>query len=40
MADLTLRAIKGSPLTNTELDGNFNFTGSHAVITEDLIVSW
>jgi cytoskeletal protein CcmA (bactofilin family) len=45
MADLTLRAIKGSPLTNTELDGNFEyFTGSHAVtgsltVTEDLIVS-
>jgi hypothetical protein len=45
MADLTLRAIKGSPLTNAELDGNFEyFTGSHAVtgsltITEDLIVS-
>jgi hypothetical protein len=45
MANLTLRAVKGSPLTNTELDGNFEyFTGSHAVtgsltITEDLIVN-
>jgi hypothetical protein len=45
MADLTLRSVKGSPLTNTELDGNFEyFTGSHAVtgsltVTEDLIVS-
>jgi hypothetical protein len=45
MADLTLRSVKGSPLTNAELDGNFEyFTGSHAVtgsltITEDLIVS-
>jgi hypothetical protein len=45
MADLTLRSVKGSPLTNAELDGNFEyFTGSHAVtgsliVTEDLIVS-
>lgn len=45
MADLTLRSVKGSPLTNTELDGNFEyFTGSHAVtgsltVTEDLIIS-
>ena len=45
MADLTLRSVKGSPLTNSELDGNFEyFTGSHAVtgsltVTEDLIVS-
>jgi len=39
MADLTLRAIKGSPLTNAELDGNFEyFTGSHA-ITGSLTVS-
>ena len=45
MANLTLRSVKGSPLTNAELDGNFEyFTGSHAVtgsltVTEDLIVS-
>ena len=45
MADLTLRSVKGSPLTNAELDGNFEyFTGSHAItgsltVTEDLIVS-
>lgn len=39
MADLTLRAIKGSSLTNAELDGNFEyFTGSHA-ITGSLIVT-
>ena len=39
MADLTLRAIKGSPLTNAELDGNFEyFTGSHA-ITGSLSIS-
>ena len=39
MANLTLRSVKGSPLTNTELDGNFDyFTGSHA-ITGSLIVS-
>ena len=32
MANLTLRSVKGSPLTNTEMDGNFEyFTGSHAV---------
>jgi hypothetical protein len=32
MANLTLRSVKGSPLTNSELDGNFEyFTGSHAV---------
>jgi hypothetical protein len=32
MADLTLRSVKGSPLTNAELDGNFEyFTGSHAI---------
>lgn len=29
---LTLRKTKGSPLTNDELDGNFeNFTGSHSI---------
>jgi hypothetical protein len=39
MANLTLRAIKGSPLTNAELDGNFEyFTGSHS-ITGSLIVT-
>jgi hypothetical protein len=39
MANLTLRSVKGSPLTNAELDGNFEyFTGSHA-ITGSLIVS-
>jgi len=39
MAKLTLRSVKGSPLTNTELDGNFEyFTGSHA-ITGSLIVT-
>ncbi len=38
MADLTLRSVKGSPLTNAELDGNFEyFTGSHAV-TGSLVV--
>jgi hypothetical protein len=32
MANLTLRSVKGSPLTNAELDGNFEyFTGSHAI---------
>jgi len=45
MANLTLRSVKGSPLTNAELDGNFEyFTGSHAItgsltVTDDLIVS-
>jgi hypothetical protein len=30
MANLTLRQIKGSPLTITEMDGNFeHFTGSY-----------
>jgi hypothetical protein len=30
MANLTLRQVKGSPLTITELDGNFEyFTGSY-----------
>ena len=30
MANLTLRQIKGSPLTITEMDGNFEyFTGSY-----------
>ena len=39
MADLTLRSVKGSPLTNAELDGNFEyFTGSHAV-TGSLVIS-
>jgi trimeric autotransporter adhesin len=39
MANLTLRAVKGSPLTNAEMDGNFEyFTGSHA-ITGSLIVT-
>jgi hypothetical protein len=39
MANLTLRSVKGSPLTNAELDGNFEyFTGSHA-ITGSLIVT-
>jgi hypothetical protein len=39
MANLTLRSVKGSPLTNAELDGNFEyFTGSHA-ITGSLTVS-
>jgi hypothetical protein len=39
MANLTLRAIKGSPLTNAELDSNFEyFTGSHS-ITGSLIVT-
>jgi hypothetical protein len=39
MANLTLRSVKGSPLTNAELDGNFEyFTGSHA-ITGSLVVS-
>ena len=33
MANLTLRQVKGSPLTIAELDGNFEyFTGSHAKI--------
>jgi hypothetical protein len=32
MANLTYRSVKGSPLTNTELDDNFSyFTGSHTV---------
>jgi hypothetical protein len=32
MANLTLRSVKGSPLTNAEMDGNFEyFTGSHAI---------
>lgn len=39
MADLTLRLVKGTALTNSELDGNFEyFTGSHA-ITGSLTVS-
>jgi hypothetical protein len=39
MANLTLRQIKGSPLTIAEMDGNFEyFTGSHA-ITGSLTVS-
>jgi hypothetical protein len=39
MANLTLRSVKGSPLTNAEMDGNFEyFTGSHA-ITGSLIVT-
>jgi hypothetical protein len=39
MANLTLRSVKGSPLTNAELDGNFEyFTGSHA-ITGSLILT-
>jgi hypothetical protein len=39
MANLTLRSVKGSPLTNAELDGNFEyFTGSHS-ITGSLTVS-
>lgn len=39
MANLTLRSVKGSPLTNAELDSNFEyFTGSHA-ITGSLTVS-
>ena len=39
MANLTLRSVKGSPLTNAELDGNFEyFTGSHA-ITGSLVVT-
>jgi hypothetical protein len=39
MANLTLRSVKGSPLTNAELDGNFEyFTGSHS-ITGSLIVT-
>jgi hypothetical protein len=39
MADLTLRSVKGSPLTNAELDSNFEyFTGSHA-ITGSLTIS-
>ena len=39
MANLTLRSVKGSPLTNAELDGNFEyFTGSHA-ITGSLIIT-
>lgn len=30
MANLTLRSVKGSPLTNAEMDGNFEyFTGSY-----------
>jgi hypothetical protein len=30
MANLTLRSVKGSALTNDELDGNFEyFTGSY-----------
>jgi hypothetical protein len=45
MADLTLRSVKGSPLTNAELDSNFEyFTGSHAITgslttTEGAIIS-
>jgi len=32
MANLTYRSVKGSPLTNDELDGNFQyFTGSHSI---------
>jgi hypothetical protein len=32
MANLTYRSVKGSPLTNDELDNNFSyFTGSHTV---------
>jgi hypothetical protein len=39
MANLTYRLVKGSPLTNDELDGNFQyFTGSHA-ITGSLTIS-
>jgi hypothetical protein len=39
MANLTLRAVKGTPLTNEELDGNFEyFTGSHT-ITGSLTIS-
>jgi len=39
MANLTLRSVKGSPLTNAEMDGNFEyFTGSHA-ITGSLTIS-
>lgn len=39
MANLTLRQVKGSPLTIAEMDGNFEyFTGSHA-ITGSLIVT-
>lgn len=39
MGNLTLRSVKGSPLTNAEMDGNFEyFTGSHA-ITGSLIVT-
>jgi hypothetical protein len=39
MANLTYRSVKGSPLTNDELDNNFSyFTGSHT-ITGSLIVT-
>jgi hypothetical protein len=39
MANLTYRAVKGTPLTIGELDGNFEyFTGSHA-ITGSLTIS-
>lgn len=32
MANLTYRSVKGSPLTNDELDNNFSyFTGSHSI---------
>jgi hypothetical protein len=32
MANLTLRSIKGSPLTHDEMDGNFEYlTGSYMV---------
>jgi hypothetical protein len=45
MANLTLRSVKGSPLTNAEMDGNFEyFTGSHTLTgslttTEGIITS-
>ena len=45
MANLTLRSVKGSPLTNAEMDGNFEyFTGSYALTgslttTEGIITS-
>ena len=39
MGNLTLRSVKGSALTHTEVDNNFGyFTGSHA-ITGSLTVS-
>jgi hypothetical protein len=45
MANLTYRSVKGSPLTNDELDNNFSyFTGSHTITgslttTEGIVTS-